>query len=435
MRLYLFALSSLLALTVVAAADDWPQFRGPGGQGHSRAVGLPLGWSETENVTWKVPVTGRGWSSPVVLADQIWMTTAVEQAASEEEAQRRLEGNRIASVLEVDRSVTLMAVCVDRQSGRLRRKIRLFHVQRPDPIQALNSYASPTAVLEPGRLYCDFGTNGTACVDTATGKIVWSRRLPLDHQVGPGSSPFLYRDLLILVRDGCDQQYITALDKRTGRTVWKTDRPPIDATYLPYRKAFSTPLVVQSGGRRQMIVPGAQWVVSYDPDSGEPIWRANHLSGFSTASRPVFGHGMVYVCNGFNSQELWAIRVDGHGDVTETHVAWTAKSQIPKRSSPLLVGDELYTVSDTGVATCFDARTGETHFKQRVSGNYSASPVYVDGRIYFFSQEGKTSVLRPGRQFDRLAESHVDGRIMASPAIVDRALLLRSDTHLYRIEK
>ncbi len=434
MRASLLVLSLLLALPVAAAAGDWPQFRGPGGQGHSDAVGLPLRFGEDLNIAWKVPITGRGWSSPVVVGDQVWMTTAVEEAASAEEAKRRLEGEKNADSLEVARRVTLSAVCVDRHTGRSLRSVELFRVERPDPINVLNSYASPTPVVEPGRLYCDFGTNGTACVDTTTGRIVWSRRLPLDHQVGPGSSPIIYKDRLIVVRDGCDRQYIAALDTRTGKTVWQTDRPPIDATYLPYRKFFSTPLLIESDGRRQMVIPGSQWDVSYEPDTGEPIWRANHLNGFSGASRPVFGHGMVYVCNGFNSQQLWAIRVDGSGDVTDSHVVWKADSQIPKRSSPLLLGDELYIISDAGVATCFDARSGETHWRQRISGNYSASPVAVDGRIYISSQEGRVTVIRPGRQFVALAENRIEGRIMASPAIVDRAIILRSDTHLYRIQ-
>lgn len=423
-----------LAVSGSAAWDDWPQFRGPGGQGHSASTGLPLRWSETENVAWKVPTPGRGFSSPVVLGNQIWMTTAVEEAASAEEAQERLEGNRIADRLEVDRSVALEAVCFGCDTGKLTARIRLFRVEQPEPIQAFNSYASPTAVIEPGRLFCDFGTNGTACLDTVSGEILWKRRLPLDHQVGPGSSPLVYEDLLVLVRDGCDVQYVTALDKHTGSTVWKTDRPPIDATYLPYRKAFSTPLVIEAGGRRQMIIPGAQWVVAYDPADGRAIWRANYGSGFSNASRPVFGHGMVYICTGFASQQLWAIRVDGRGDVTETHVVWKAKRQIPNRSSPLLVGDELYLISDAGVATCFDAHRGETHWCQRISGNYSASPTYADRRIYFFSEEGKATVFRPGREFVKLAENHLDGRVMASPAVAGRALLLRSDGHLYRIE-
>jgi len=417
------------------AADDWPQFRGPGGQGHSRATGLPLTWSETENVAWKVPVMGRGWSSPVVWGDQIWMTTAVRQLATPEEASRRLAGKHMAGSLEVARHVTLWAVCVDRRSGRQQQKVRLFEVDRPDPVHRVNTYASPTPALEPGRLYCDFGTFGTACVDTATGKVLWTRRLPIDHQVGPGSSPLVCDDLLVLVRDGRDRQYVTAVDKKTGRTVWKTDRPPIDTRIGDYRKAFSTPLVIEADGSRQLIVPGAQWVVSYEPATGRPIWRADYNRGFSVTPRPVFAQGMVYICTGYSRPELWAIRVDGRGDVTNSHVLWKCSKQVPIQPSPLIVGDELYVVSDGGVATCFDAKTGRMHWRERVGGEYSASPICADGRIYLFSRDGKTSVLRPGKQFQRLAENQVDGRLMATPAVAASAIFLRSETHLYRIQQ
>ena len=432
--LSLLLLSSCLVLPA-AGADDWPQFRGPGAQGHSPATGLPITWSETENVTWKVPIFGRGWSSPVVLGNQIWMTTALEQATTEEESKRRLEGNVMAGSLEVAERVTLWAVCIDRQSGKLLQKIKLFELQNPDPVHRLNSYASPTPVIEPGRLYCEFGAMGTACVDTAAGKILWTRRLRIDHQVGPGSSPLAVDDLLVLVRDGYDQQYIAALDKRSGKTVWKTDRPPIDAKIGSFRKAFNTPLPVEVDGRRQMVVPGAQWVVAYEPATGKPIWRAEYGRGYSVTPRPVFAHGMVYVCSGFSGPGLLAIRVGGRGDVTDTHVAWQSRSQIPKRSSPLAVGNEIYIVSEGGVATCLDAKTGKTHWQERVAGQYSASPLYADGRIHLFSEDGKTTVLRPGTRYVKLAENRLEGRLMASPAVAGKAIFLRSGTHLYRIEK
>jgi len=437
MRFPLVTLSILgLAVSAVAASDDWPEFRGPGGQGHSDATGLPLRWSETENVAWKVPIEGRGWSSPVVLGDAIWMTTALPTLATAEEAKRKLAGLGFAVPgAEVARSVTLKAVCVDRATGRLRRTVTLFEVDEPLQICAVNSYASPTPVIEAGRLYCDFGTMGTACVDTTTGKVLWKRRLPIEHQVGPGSSPILHGNLLVLVRDGSDAQYVTALDKSTGRTAWKTDRPPIDTAYSPYKKAFSTPLIIEAAGKRQMIVLGAKWIVSYDPDSGTPIWRVDTGGTFSNASRPVFGHGMVFICTAFGGSQLLAVGVDGQGDVTDTHVAWRTRKQIPKRSSPLLVGGEIYIVSDGGVATCLDARTGEVHWSQRVLADCSASPVFVDGRIYVSDEAGKTVVLRPGREFGILAENKLDGRIMASAAIAGRALFLRTATHLYRIEE
>ena len=435
-----FPLISLLILELVvssaSAAGDWPQFRGPGGQGHGAAAGLPLRWGETENVTWKVAVEGRGWSSPVVCGKEIWMTTALPTPATKEEAARKVASLSFDVLgTEVARAVTLKAVCVDRATGRLLRTVTLFDYDESLQINSVNSYASPTPVVEPGRLYCDFGTMGTACVDTATGEILWKRRLPIEHQVGPGSSPILHGNLLVLVRDGCDAQYVTALDKNSGETVWKTDRPPIDTTYSPYKKSFSTPLVVGTEGRQQMIVLGAKWIVSYEPGSGKPIWRVDTGRSFSNASRPVFGHGLVFVATAFGGSQLLAVRPGGEGDVTDTHVTWRQARQVPKRSSPLLVGDELYTISDGGVATCLDARTGEIHWTERILGNCSASPVSADGRIYFFSEDGKTTVVRPGKQFTPLAENQIDGRIMASVAIADRAFFLRSDTHLYRIEE
>ncbi len=442
---YTFRIFSALALLVSsAAADDWPQFRGPEGQGHaeqgrqghSRVAGLPLNWSETENVTWKVPVEGCGWSSPVICGNEIWMTTALVTPATPEDAKRKLDTLEFAvpNPVVADR-VVLKVVAVDRGNGQLIRSVTLFDIDEPLQICAVNSYASPTPVVEPGRLYCDFGAMGTVCLDTTTGKILWKRHLPIEHQVGPGSSPVVYGKLLLLIRDGCDVQYVTALDKQTGETVWKTSRPPIDATYTPYKKAFSTPLVIEHAGRRQMIAMAARWIVSYDPDSGKELWRVDTGSTFSNSSRPVYGHGLVFVTTAFGGTELLAIRPDGRGDVTETHVAWTTRRQVPRTPSPLLVGNELYTISDGGVATCMDAVTGKVHWAERLLSKCSASPILAADRIYFFAEDGKTSAIRPGTEFTQLAESQLAGRIMASVAVADGAFFLRSDTHLYRIEQ
>ena len=417
-------------------ASDWPQFRGPTAQGHSGTTGLPLHWSETENIAWKTPVEGCGWSSPVVLGNQVWMTTALPTLATPEETKRLLANIPLAIPdSKVARSITLKAVCLDRDTGRLLQSITLFEIDEPFHICAVNSFASPTPVAEPERLYCDFGSMGTACLDTETGKILWKRRLAIEHQVGPGSSPILHGEKLVLVRDGCDLQYVTALDKATGKTIWKTDRPPIDTKNTPHKKAFSTPLIVESAGTEQMIVPGAYWIVAYNPDSGEPIWRASIAPSYSNASRPVFGHGLTFVCTAYGKTLLFAVYVDGKGDVSDTHIAWVERKQVPKCSSPILVADELYTVSDKGVATCRDARTGETHWSKRILGDCSASPVFAAGRLYFFGEDGRTTVLKPGKQFEQLAESDIEGRVMASVAIADRAFFLRTDTHLYRIQK
>jgi hypothetical protein len=408
-----------------AEGDDWPQFRGPTGDGVSTGKGVPLSWSESESIAWKVAVPGRGRSSPVILGNRIWLTTAIEQ---------NLQRKRIGpDDMQVADRVSLGVVCLNRADGQLLWQVTLFEVEKPIPVHWLNSWATPTPVVEPGRVYCDFGTMGTGCVDAESGKVLWTQRLPIDHMVGPGSSPILYKDLLILVRDGIDKQYVTALDTKTGQAAWKADRPPLQAR-ADMKKAFSTPLLIEAGGGTQMVAVGAQWAVSYDPATGKENWRVRHGMGFSLAPRPLFGNGLAYICTGCMVPQLWAIRVDGQGDVTKTHVAWKVDNQpIPVMSTPILVGKEVYSVSDNGVAICFDALTGQVQWTVRLPGAYLASPVYADGRLYFIAQDGRTTVLKAGRQLEKLAESKLDGIVTASPALVGDALFLRTDTHLYCI--
>ncbi len=416
------------------ADDAWPQFRGPDGQGHAVGKNVPRTWSDTENVTWSVEIPGRGWSSPVAADGQVWLTTALEAPAGEALAAEKRGKGFMAPQLDVAGKVTLKAICVEQATGKIVHEVVLFEVDEPDAIHKLNSFASPTPVLDGGRLYCHFGTLGTACVETTAGKVLWRNRLPLQHAVGPGSSPAIYDDLLIIPCDGVDQQYVCALDKHTGEQVWKTDRPPIRKQDGDQRKAYSTPLVVRAAAGDQVIIPGAQWVCSYEPKSGRELWRVDHGSGFSNVPRPVAAHGMTYICTGFMRPELWAIRLGGQGDVSESHVVWKHDQQVPTMASPIVVGDEIYMISDQGVATCFDAVTGEQLWKERVSGNYSASPLYVDGHIYFFNREGKATVVKPGRVYQEVAACQLPGGYMATPAVVDGALIVRTDKRLYRIE-
>ena len=409
------------------AGEAWPQFRGPHGDGTAAAHKLPLVWSETNNIAWKVPVPGRGRSSPVVLGNRIWLTTALGQGLGK----ARMGPDDVQTA----EHITFEAVCLDRTDGKILWETPLFDVDKPAPVHRLNSWATPTPVVEPGQLYCDFGTFGTACVDAKTGKVLWRQRLALDHQVGPGSSPVLWQNLLLLVRDGCDAQYVAALDKKTGQTIWKTDRPPINTPTTDLRKAFATPLMVRSGGREQMIAAGPHWIVSYDPATGKEIWRARHGQGFSFGSSPVFGHGMALFSTGCFKAELWAIRVDGEGDVTSTHVAWKCLRQIPVMSSPVLAGEELYWISDEGIACCADVRSGGVHWQKRLGGTYLASPLSADGRVYFFGHDGKTTVVKAGRQFEQLAQNFLEGPLAATPALLDGAIFLRTDSHLYQIRK
>ncbi|NQT38936.1 MAG: PQQ-binding-like beta-propeller repeat protein [Planctomycetes bacterium] len=405
-------LAALLSPSIGGADEQWPQFRGPTGDGQSSATDLPIRWSETENIVWQTPIHGRGWSSPVVWDDQIWMTTATE------------DGRRMA------------AVCVDRESGKIVHDILMLEGHEPEEIHTLNSYASPTPVIEAGRVYVHFGSYGTKCLDTATGRTVWERcDLECDHYRGPGSSPVLCGDRLILHFDGIDVQYIVALDKTTGKTVWKTDRSTDFGTLDgDLRKAYSTPTIVPLDGRLRMFSPGAQAAWAYDAETGKELWTVRYPGGYSNVSRPLFVDGLVLLNTGFGRPQLWAVRCGGHGDVTDTHVVWKVTKNIPAKPTPVIVDGLIYMASDTGIASCLDAATGKTIWQQRIGGAYSASPIHAAGRIYFFSHEGKTTVIEPGREYKELAVNQLDDGFMASPAVVGKAIYLRTKTRLIRVE-
>ncbi len=384
------------------AEEEWPQFRGPHAQGHASGTHLPITWSESENIAWKVAVDGRGWSSPVIRSNQIWMTAATDEGRS------------------------LRAVCRDTDTGRLKHNVEIFRLEDPGSIHSKNSHASPTPVLQDDRVYVHFGAHGTACL-SSSGQILWrTEPWPYNHRHGPAGSPVLQDDLLIFSCDGTDVQFVVALDKRTGQVCWKTDREgPM---------AYSTPLVIRAAGVLQLVSPGGDQIVSYDPLTGDVIWRFRY-TGYSVVPRPVFGHGLIYFSSGFNDAVLYAIRAGGRGDVTDTHLAWERSRGAPHTPSPLLVGGELYIVSDNGVATCLDAVHGSEHWRKRIGGNFSSSPVLADGHIYLLNEEGVMTVITPGTEYQELAKNRLEGRTLASPAVVGRAMFLRSETHLYRIQR
>ena len=437
MRTIACCLFVLAVSSSVSFAADWKQFRGPDGQGHADAKNLPLKWSETENVLWKTAIPGRGWSSPVFDGDIIWMTTAVEEVlagdALEKARKEKLGGNPMAKQMSLVGSVSLRAVSVNARTGKLLGDMELLNVKNPPAIHTLNSYASPTPVLDGNLLLAHFGELGTACLDTYTGKILWTAVLPSAHAVGAGSSPVVFGDLFIASCDGTDQQYMVGLNKLTGEQVWKTPRPKMAGLIGDFHKAYSTPLLVNVGGRPQVIAPGAQWVAAYDPVDGRELWRVRYGDGFSNVPRPVVANDLVCVCTGFMQPQMVAIRMDGEGDVTKSHVAWKIPKSIPTMPSPVVVGDEIYYVTDQGVATCANALNGEIIWTKRLGGNYSASPLAAAGRIYFSNREGDTTVIRAGKEIEELAVNKLDGQHMASPAVIDESLLLRTNTHLYRI--
>jgi gluconolactonase len=420
---------------VATAADPWPQWRGPAGQGHAEAAhDLPVTWSETENVRWKTPLPGRGWSSPVVGGGLAWMTTAVEAPVSEEERKRRLAdtGNQ---PLTVAGALSLRALGVDLETGKLVHDVELLTVADPQPIHALNSYASPSPVLAAGRLYCHFGDFGTACLDTQAARVVWAtRELRLNHENGPGSTPVLWRDKLIVHVDGSDTQAIAALDAATGAVAWKTPRSGKLSGNPQFKKAYGTPLVLPLDGRDVVVSPAANWLYGYDPATGRELWKVAYGDlGFSIVPRPVFAHGMLFMSTSFMQPELLALRL---GDGTAApEIAWREKKAAPSMPSPLVVGEELYMVSEKGIASSLDARTGKNLWSERLGGNFSSSPLFADGRIYVGNREGKTFVLRPGASFELLATNELDGGIFATPAAVGRAIYLRTEKALYRLEQ
>ncbi len=396
-----------------AQAEDWPQFRGPTGQGHSTASHLPVTWSETQNIAWKVAIPGSGWSSPVVADERVYLTTAVP----------------------VDEVLELRVLCLDASSGATMWDVKAFDQLGGDTIEkhAKNSHASPTPVIEGDRLYVHFGPHGTACLRTDDGEMRWrNHEIEYAPNHGNGSSPVLAGDKLIIACDGRDVQFVLGLDKGTGEIVWRTER---DAT--PEKGfSFCTPFVIDIDGRRQAVCPASGAVFSYDPQTGEEIWRVTYGEGFSVVPRPVYGNGLLYVCTGFGDGRLLAIDPSGTGDITDSHVKWTMKRGVPRSSSLLLVGEHLFAADDVGIATCVNAITGDTHWQERLGGNFSASPLYAAGSVYFQNETGTATVVRASTTFEELSKNSLSGdeRTFASFAVHNNAIILRSEGHLYRIE-
>lgn len=407
--LFLIALNARLD----AAEESWWQFLGPDGNTHSAATNLPVKWTDDENVAWKTPIHNRGWSSPVVYGNQIWITTATA------------DGHK------------LFAMCVDKVTGRVLHDRQIFDVKQPQKITVENTYATPTPVIEEGRVFVHFGTYGTACLDTKTGETIWTRRdLKCDHEAnaGPASSPTIIDSNLVVHVDGRDVQYIVALDRATGKTIWKTPRSyDYSEVSVHMRKAYGMPGIASRGDGIQIISSVAQGVYAYDV-SGKELWRVRH-KGWSIAPRPVAGHGLVFAIVDRDHPELWAIRHDGNGDVTDTHIAWKETRSMPQRCTPLLVDDLLYVVNRAGIMTCLEAKTGNPVWKQRLDGDYSATPIFAKDRLYLFNEHATCTVIRPGRKFKVIAVNSLSKQqLMATPAVDGDAFFVRTSGYLYRIE-
>jgi len=388
----------------------WNQFRGPNGDGLVMGTGLPIEFSETRNLGWKTPIHGEGYSSPVIWGNQIWLTTA-----SFDERK-------------------LFAVCVDLKSGQILHDIEVFVVKESElQSKQPNSHASPTPIIEEDRVYVHFGTYGTACLNTETGQKMWQRQdLNCFHEVRPGSSPILDGDLLFLIYDGVDKQFIVALDKYTGETRWlKYDRSWQTSQTGMTAKSFSTPTVIEHLGTKQLIAPSADYTIAYEPKTGDELWRIRHPKvGMNVASRPIYKNGLVLLTTG-TSKHLLAVDPSGKGNITDTGIVWESRKGVPDISSPLIVNDLIYFTNEGGVVSCLDLSSGKNRWKGRIKGNHWASPIYQAGRIYFFSKEGRISVISSGGKFKKLATNKFETSFVASPAVSEDKLIVRSTTDLY----
>ncbi len=429
-RLLLAALS-LLAGPQLYAADSWPGYRGPTADGHFAGANAPTKWSEKQNVVWKTAIHGKGWSSPIVLGDQVWVTTADEVL---DPNPKPVKGGPPANPV---KEVVYFAVCVDRKSGKVLHDTKLYVDQKPQYCHPFNSFASPTPFIEGDRLYAHFGSPGTFCVDTATGKILWERvDLKCDHFRGAASSPVVYGDLLYLVLDGADYQFVTALDKRTGKTVWTTDRRIKYSTDNgDYKKAYGTPVLFTVGGAQWLVCPSAECTMAYDPKTGAELWRFTH-GGMNGAARPVMANGLMYLTSG-HTGKLFAVKPEGlAGAVPKEAISWQVAKNVSTRPSLLVAGDRLFMVSDTGIASCLETATGKVVWTERLDGEFSSSPVLAGGNVYFCNQIGKTFVVKADEDsYTLVTENRLDGGFMASPAFADNELFLRTKTHLYAIGK
>ncbi|AMV30533.1 outer membrane biogenesis protein BamB [Pirellula sp. SH-Sr6A] len=395
-----------------AGSSFWPQYRGPRGDGHALADATPpIHWSEEKNLTWKQELTGKAWSSPVVWGDRLWLTNAT------------------------DNGLSMSVHCFELATGKALWERVLFKNQEVQKdFHVFNSYASPTPVVDGKHLFVSFGAYGTACLDKETGGTIWERRdLPCNHYRGAGSSPILFENSLIFHMDGFDVQYIVALDRSNGTTLWKTDR---DIDYGTdngdYKKAYGTPHVipVKNGDRTdlQLISPAAKAVIAYDPHSGKELWKVRYEE-HSASLRPLYDGSVIYTSTGFSKGKLLAIRPIGTGDLTEKGVLWQASKSIGAKPSPLLIGNQVIALEDRGVLSAINKETGETVWQKRLGGDFSSSPIFAGGKIYCMDEQGKGHVVSP--EGEVLAENILSAGCLASPAAVGGTLLIRTRNAIY----
>lgn len=416
----LLLLTALLIFSGSALAD-WPEFRGPNHNGTATG-NLPTEWSEDKNITWKKAIEGLGWSTPVVKNDKVWITTAT------------VDGTEMS------------LLCFNYKNGDLLFNKILITCDNPEPLgNKMNTYATCTPAIGDGYIYVSFGSYGTFCIDTGSHETVWQRRdIQCSHWRGPGSSPIIWKDKVILTFDGADQQFLIALDRKTGKTIWRTDRSTdfadekngIPANSGDMRKGYSTPFIVTTGDKSIMVSNAAKACWAYDPDTGEELWQVTYKT-HSPSSRTIYSpeENLLYINTGLGKAEVWAIRLDpeARGDITESHVEWKALKRTPKRSSPVLSNGLMFFAND-GVGSCVDPKTGEIKWSERIGGDYSASLLAAGDHIYFFDEEGLCTVANAADTYQKVSENHLDSGFMASPAAYHHSLILRTKTHLYRVD-
>jgi outer membrane protein assembly factor BamB len=387
---------------MIAAAGAWPRWRGPSGQGLAADSGYPDTWSDTQNVLWRTRVPGRGHSSPIIWGDRIFLTTAYSDGRAAVVGFRRSDGRQLWEAVVPDRS--------------------------PEHVHPKNSHASATATTDGTRIYASFGNKGVVAVDL-DGRLVWHRSLgALQNYHGTAGSPLLYKDRLILFQDHAGGAFVTALDAATGRPLWRTGRQT--------SVGWSTPIAIRAFDHDEIIVSSQGRVNAYDPETGRELWNAGG-NLFEVIPTPVVGHGLVFCSSGRAGPTL-AIKPGGRGDVTGTHVAWQTPRGSPFVPSPLLYGDHLYVVNDmASTAASFDATSGKLIWQGRLGvaarEGFSASPVGVDGKVFFTNDEGETFVVKAGSTFELMHVNRLNARVLASPALVDRTWYFRTDQELVAI--
>ncbi len=403
MRKFMCLAVSIFALASSAGAEDWPGWRGPRGDGTSTESGIPIRWSKTENVAWKVAIPGKGHSSPIIWGERVFLTTCKEQ-----------EGKR-------------MLLCLNRADGRILWQ-RVVLTAKLEQKNDLNSFASSTAVTDGQHVWVTFLDDPrlqVACYDF-DGKRVWSRSPGEFHSKhGFCSSPVLYKDLVIINGDQDAEAWIVALDKATGAERWRADRPNRTRSYCP-------PLIIETAGRKQLVLSGSKCVASYDPDTGQQIWIIDGPTEQFVASL-VFGDGVLFVTAGYPEHHIMGIRPDGHGNVTDSHILWRDTRGASYVPSPIAHGKYFFLVSDDGVATCLVARTGQRRWFERLGRHHSASPVSAGEYLYFLDDDGRMHVLRAGPKFEVVSRNDLDEECHASPAICQGQIFIRTVNNLYCI--